>query len=220
MKPRALLVLTSIILSLTLFVQVAAGCAADYSQFVKLPPLYTINQGLSPVSPGYLRSLFGVPGALTHDCSEVTNVKLQALIVTQDVGLETVTGLKPAVEAVQRIFAAVQRDKPDLYAQLQGQETQLDSTAMLCVRAVAGLYPADFSTHSWGIAIDVAIDGKLNPIGGHQVQLGLLALYPYFHAEGFYWGAGFLPNADPMHFEISREQLARWKLQGTIELAG
>src|SRR5258708_33227876 len=106
---------------------------------MKLPALYTINQGLNPASPGYLRYLFGVPGVLTHDCSDVTNIKLQALIVTQDVGLETVTGLKPAVEAVQRIFAAVQRDNPDLYAQFRGQEIQLDSTAMLCVRRVAGL---------------------------------------------------------------------------------
>ena len=213
---RLLVILLCLFLSLITFVQVAIGCTTDYSQFVKLPPLYTLNQGLSPASPGYLRYLFGVPGALTTDCSEMTNPELLPLMVTQDVGLETVTGLKPAVEAVQRILAAVQRDKPDLYAQLQDQESQLDSSAMLCVRAVAGLHPRDFSTHSWGIAIDIAIDGKLNPVGSHQVQLGLLELYPYFHAEGFYWGAGFLPNADPMHFEVSREQLARWKAQGLI----
>src|SRR5437667_11610516 len=104
---RTLVTLTCLFLSLIAMVQFAIGCAADYSQFVKLPALYTINQGLSPASPGYLRYLFGVPGVLTHDCSEVTNVKLQTLIVTQDVGLETVTGLKPAVDAVQRIFSAV-----------------------------------------------------------------------------------------------------------------
>src|SRR5437899_7117779 len=163
---RTLVTLTCLFLSLIAMVQFAIGCARDYSQFVKLPPLYTLNQGLSPASPGYLRYLFGVPGVLTTDCSEITNSRLQALIVTQDVGLESIMGLKPAVEAVQRIFTAVQRDNPDLYAQLQDQKSQLGSNAMLCVRAVAGLYPREFSTHSWGIAIDIAIDGRLNPVGG------------------------------------------------------
>src|SRR5215831_13687154 len=152
MKRRLAVILACCLLDLIAFVQVAAGSTTgatadtvDYSRLVKIPARYTLNQALSPASPGYLRYLFGVPGALTIDCSEITNAKLKTIVVTQDVGLETVTGLKPAVEAVRRIFAAVQRDKPDLYAQLQGQEMQLKTTAMLCVRSVAGLYPRDFS---------------------------------------------------------------------------
>jgi hypothetical protein len=191
--------------------------AVDYSRLVNLPPRASLNQGLTFATPDYVRSLLGIPGEMSDSCLAVTNPKLQALLVTQEVGPTTVSGLKPAVEALQRIYAAVKRDKPDLYEQLAGQEIPLKDEAMLCVRRVAGLFPRNYSLHAWGIAVDVAINRTLDIVGDRKVQLGLLQLYPYFHAEGFYWGAAFLPNEDAMHFEVSRQLLDRWKSQGLLD---
>ena len=61
----------------------------------------------------------------------------------------------------------------------------------------------------------MAIDIKINGVAGEYSedaapQLGQQKLYPYFHDEGFYWGAGFSTNKDPMHFEASAEQIAKW----------
>jgi hypothetical protein len=189
----------------------------DYGQLVDIPPLRTLNAGLTYATPDYVSSILGPPGDMTDTCSAVTNPKLSRLIVTQDVGPNTVTGLKPAVEALQRIYAAVERDHPDLYAQLAGQEIPLKDEAMLCVRKVAGLFPANYSLHAWGIAVDIAINSTLDNLGDKKTQEGLLILYPYFHAEGFYWGAAFSPTEDAMHFEVSRQLLNSWKNQGLFD---
>jgi hypothetical protein len=35
-----------------------------------------------------------------------------------------------------------------------------------------------------------------------------LLVYPYFHAEGWFWGAEF-PTEDAMHFELADETVAK-----------
>jgi hypothetical protein len=165
-----------------------------------------------------VRGILGTPGDMTDTCSSITNKQLEPLIITQDVGPNTVTGLKPTVEALQRVYAAVKQNNPDLYAQLSGQDVALAGVSMLCVRRVAGLHPANYSLHAWGIAVDVAINSKLDTPGDKKVQKGLVALAPYFRAEGFYWGAAFTPSEDAMHFEVSRQLLDRWKNQGLLDV--
>jgi hypothetical protein len=118
------------------------------------------------------------------------------------VGPFTVTGYRPAVEALGRIFAAVEQEKPELYS-------QLETAGMLCVRQVRG--GSGFSNHSWGTAIDIRINGQLDEVGDGKTQLGLRELYPYFHNEGFYWGAAYSGDReDSMHFEASEQQVAKW----------
>lgn len=190
--------------------------ASDYSQLVNPPARALMNQGLTFAGPDYVRSVLGVPGEMTVTCSEVTNPKLKTLLITQDVGPNVVTGLKPAVEAVQRIYVSVKRERPDLYEQLAGQDILLKDEAMLCVRRVAGLYPPNYSLHAWGIAIDLTINRSLDAVGDGKIQQGLQELYPYFHAEGFYWGAAFQPSEDAMHFEVSRQLLDRWNSEGLL----
>jgi hypothetical protein len=195
----------TIVLTAALLISVTPieqALAVDYSQLVPTPAPSELNPGLTSPPASYMKSVLGVPGALTTDCSPVTNSKLKNSIVTQNVGPFRVTGYKPAVEAVKRIFAQVKRDDPELYS-------QLGTAGMLCVRKVRG--GSNFSNHSWGTAIDIRINGKLDGVGDGKTQIGLKKLYPYFHKEGFYWGAAYSGRReDSMHFEASKEQIQRW----------
>jgi len=170
------------------------------------PDRRSINLGLTFPSPNYMKSVLGVPGQLSADCSSVTNANLKKLIVTESVGSFRVTGLKPAVFTIRRVLDKVKIAKPDLYK-------QLGTEGMLCVRKVRG--SSDFSNHSWGTAVDIKINQKLDIRGDNKTQAGLKELYPYFHAEGFYWGAAF-PTEDSMHFETSQQLIEKWKSVGEI----
>jgi hypothetical protein len=87
------------------------------------------------------------------------------------------------------------------------------------VRPIPGQPPSqNFSNHSWGTAIDITINGALDPRGNGTTQLGLLRLHPYFKAEKFYWGAGFSGGfEDSMHFEASEELIREWQREGRLE---
>jgi hypothetical protein len=144
----------------------------------------------------------------------VTNAKIKALLVTKDVGPFAVTGIKPAVEALTRIFTKVQAQEPALLA-------QLGTAGMLCcrrIRTLPGKPPSkQFSNHSWGTAVDLKVKGALDPRGDGKTQLGLLLLHPFFNAERFFWGAGFSGSSeDSMHFEASDELVKHWDATGVI----
>jgi hypothetical protein len=177
----------------------------DYSKPVSIPR--SINQNLTSPSPAYMKSVLGVPGSLTTNCSSVTNSTLKKYIITKDVGPFSITGLKPAVEAIERIMTRRRLISPTLYS-------QTGTAGMLCVRKVRG--GSDFSNHSWGAAIDIKMNGKLDVRGDDKTQLGLRYLYSDFYREGFFWGAGFSTTEDSMHFEVSREQLERWRRGGQL----
>ena len=75
-----------------------------------------------------------------------------------------------------------------------------------------------WSNHSWGVAIDTRINGVVDNFGDGCTLSDLQRLYPYFHKEGFYWGAGFSGGReDSMHFEASKELLEKWKAQGLLK---
>lgn len=179
----------------------------DYTRLEAKPSRESINQGLTSPSTTVMKGLLGTPGALTENCSSVTNPNLKRLIVTQNVGPFTATGLKPAIDTLQDIFAAVKREKPKLFS-------QLGTAGMLCVRKIRG--GSSFSNHSWGTAIDIKINGQLDAFGDNKTQVGLKALHSYFHNAGFYWGAGYSTREDSMHFEASKELVERWKSQKLI----
>ena len=150
----------------------------------------------------------GTPGALTQDCSAITNAHLKTLMVTRNVGPFSVTGLKPAVEALARVFTAIKAQKPALYA-------ALTTAGMTCCCAVRGS-TTNFSNHSWGTAIDMGIHGVIVPLGSPTAQEGIAEAAPFFQAERFFWGAGYSTRKDPMHFEASHELIQAWKAAGTI----
>lgn len=189
-------------------ISVKQAHAVDYTRSIPTPARRSINQNLTSPDAELMTRLLGRPGRLTEDCSDLTNSQVKRLIVTRDVGPLKTTGLKPAIEALDRIFAQVKRDKPDLYR-------QIGTAGMLCVRKVRG--GSNFSNHSWGTAIDIKINRELDERGDGKTQVGLNELYPYFHREGFYWGAGYSrAREDSMHFEASEELMRRWKAQNRI----
>jgi hypothetical protein len=184
----------------------------DFGQLVKIPP--GINPGVSKAKQQTMLQVFGKPGSLTEDCSAVTNPKIKALLVTKNVGPFAVTGIKPAVEALERIFAKVKKNEPTLHA-------QLGTAGMLCcrrIRTTPGKPPSkQFSNHSWGTAVDIKIKGSLDPRGDGKTQAGLLLLHPFFNEERFFWGAGFSGvTEDSMHFEASDELIKDWKHKNIV----
>jgi hypothetical protein len=179
----------------------------NYKDLVDIPS--GINVGLSSARPDTMVSILGKPCTPTENCSPVTNPDVKKLIVTKNVGPFTVTGLTPAIEVLERIFAKVKQEQPDLYQ-------QLGTAGMLCCRKVRG--GTNFSNHSWGTAIDIKISSELDAVGDGKAQLGLVKLAPYFNQEKFFWGAGFRSRAreDSMHFEVSEELIEEWKNNGVL----
>lgn len=137
----------------------------------------------------------------------MTNKALAAKLVLEDVGPIRVNMLAPAVESLRRVFDNVKRADPDLYA-------RINTSGSLCVRRIRGT-TSSLSTHSFGLAVDLNIDGHLDNFTDGKTQLGLTILADFFHEEGWVWGAGF-SREDSMHFEVSRKQLDQWLAQGTL----
>jgi hypothetical protein len=152
--------------------------------------------------------IFGRPGALSKDCSDVTNSKLEALMETRNVGPFKATGIGRLLDDLQAIFAEVKEKLPELFSQVK-------TDGMLCCRRVRtkqGDSP-NFSNHSWGTAIDIRFGDHSDDVGDGLMQLGTSALAPFFHVRGWYWGVGFAQTEpkreDSMHFEASDELIRK-----------
>ncbi len=167
-----------------------------YTQLAPLPAPGDINGGLTAVSQATMLHLLGRPGPLSVNGAKPSpSLALRLVTVTLPGGLR-VTGLDVACRSLRAIFGEVQTALPDLLP-LLGTE------GMFCCRAVRGS-TTRYSNHSWGCAIDLKVGGILTPQRATSVTKGLLAVYPYFHAHGWYWGAEF-PVSDAMHFELAHE---------------
>jgi D-alanyl-D-alanine carboxypeptidase len=183
----------------------SSSSATNYTATVPIPS--GINNGLSEAAQTTMTSAFGNPGTPDPGCGP-SSAALAPLMKTASVGPFRVTGFGAAVDALTRVFAAVQAAKPDLYAVLGTQ-------GMLCVRYVRGS-TTNFSNHAWGTAIDMTIGGILTQRGSTNVTQGLVDLAPFMAAESFFWGAGFSPTVEGMHFEASNKLITQWKSNGTI----
>lgn len=169
-----------------------------------------INGQLDGARNVTLQKLIGLPrSTFSKDCDEPTNKDFINLLATEDVGPFRVRGLSLAVDSLRTILAEVQATNADLYS-------RLGNAGMLCCRWVRGSTSV-ISNHSWGTAIDMTIDGKLDPRGDNQVQKGLLDLFPFFHKHGWFWGAAF-PTEDAMHFEVSDQLIRRWAAEGRLQV--
>ena len=180
----------------------------SYAQVVLIANRTEVNQGLVVASPDYLESKLGRPReVLTDTCEAMTNESLKAKLVLEEVGPIRVRMLRPAVDSLRRVFANVERADPDLYA-------RINTSGSLCVRRIRGTQDR-LSTHSYGLAVDLNIDGQLDMFTDGKTQLGLTILADFFRQEGWVWGAGF-NREDSMHFEISRKQLDEWLADGEL----
>ena len=106
-----------------------------------------------------------------------------------------------------RVFARIKAADPDLYK-------RINTAGSLCVRQIRGTKQRS-STHSFGLSVDLNIDGQLDILGDGKTQLGLPILAVFFHDEGWYWGSGF-SRSDSMHFETSRNQVENWLEEGSL----
>jgi hypothetical protein len=179
-----------------------------YAQVVLIANRRKVNKEISVATPSFLEGFFGRPReVLTDDCEEMTNPKLKSLLVVQDVGPIRVQMLQPAVDSLARVFEKVRTTDPDLYA-------RINTAGSLCVRRIRGT-TASTSTHSFGLAVDLNIDGSLDTLGDGRTQLGLTILADFFNAEGWVWGAAY-SREDSMHFEVSRQMLETWRTEGKV----
>lgn len=168
------------------------------------------NKDLTYCRTSTILEILGKPRrTLTRDCAPITNPTIRALMVTESVGPFRVTGLRPAVESLRRVMAAVKAAKPDVYREVR-------TAGMTCCRAVRGS-STRFSNHSWGTAIDLYFGDVIDLMGDGKTQKGLLALYPHFHAEGWYWGSEFT-REDSMHQEVADETMWKWAREGRFKV--
>jgi hypothetical protein len=179
-----------------------------YAQVVLIADRGNVNKGLVVAGPSYLAEKLGRPREeLSDTCEPMTNPRLKAKLQTRMVGPIRVTMLEPALDSLARVFENVRITDPDLYA-------RINTAGALCVRRIRGT--ADrLSTHSFGLAVDLNIDGKLDTLGDGRTQLGLTILADFFRTEGWVWGASWR-REDSMHFEISRKQLEQWLAEGLL----
>lgn len=182
-----------------------------YTHLVPTPNRRSMNSGLSAAKVSTLKTLFGDFPNLPENCGTNKNAKVSAMLETRNVGPFRCTGIKPALDSLERIFAAVKKDHPDLY--------KLVGTAgMHCYRKIRGGNTP--SNHSAGTAIDLTVGGVLPPMDYSPETPGLIPngfviLYAYFHREGWYWGAGYAGGrVDAMHFEVADETLKAWASRG------
>lgn len=180
----------------------------SYAQVVVIPERRSLNRGMTVATPRFLEELLGRPrDTLSDDCEPVTNEQLRARLVLAEVGPIRVRMVEPAVESLQKVLDAIRKADPDLYA-------RIGTAGSLCVRRIRGSVDS-LSSHAFGLAVDLVIDGRLDSFGSGMTQLGLTILAEFFAAEGWIWGAAF-GREDSMHFEVSREKLLQWRAEGRI----
>lgn len=180
----------------------------SYAQVVLIAGRRDINTGLTVPSPSFLLEMFGPPReTLSDDCEPMTNPTLVAMLVTEDVGPIRVNMLRPAIDSIRNVFERVRATDQDLY-------DRISTAGALCVRRIRGSQNS-VSSHAFGLAVDLNIDGVLDDLGDGKTQLGLTILADFFQEEGWFWGASF-GREDSMHFEVSRELLSKWREAGQI----
>ncbi|QIE43481.1 M15 family metallopeptidase [Meridianimarinicoccus aquatilis] len=179
-----------------------------YAQVVLIAQRRSINEGMQVATPTFLEGFLGRPRETLNDtCQPMTNPDLKPMLKVEQVGPVRVQMLQPALDSLGRVLENVRAADQDLY-------DRINTAGSLCVRQIRGTV-GRVSSHSFGLAVDLNIDGQLDTLGDGKTQLGLTILADFFREEGWIWGAGFT-REDSMHFEVSRELLEQWREDGKI----
>ena len=166
------------------------------------------NTGITQPNNKVMMELLGPPrDSYSTDCQPITSPKVKALLEERTVGPIKVTMLRPALDSLATVLAHLKETDPDIFA-------KVGTAGAVCARLIRGS-TSSVSNHSWGTAIDITLDGKLDPFADGGTQFGLLLLAEYFNDEGWYWGAGYT-REDSMHFEVGAETLREWAKAGKI----
>lgn len=175
----------------------------EFTDLVEIPK--HINKGLHGSQNRDLIKLLGLPKC--HGSATTGKVEQRFKRRYKPLNFKTnVNGFDLAVDSFKEVLSEIEVVYPKLAA-------SLDTIGMAVCRPVRG--GQSYSNHSWGIAIDLLINGKLDRRGNHLVQYGLTLIAPIFNKHGWYWGAGFTIE-DAMHFEISQEKMYQWAKEGRL----
>jgi len=194
---------------------------SKYSELESIPS--GTNSNITSPSNDFMRNLMGEPRKNKDYAKEdngLDNSELAKLHTIDDVGPFKVAGLNLAIESLKSILADINKTYPEIY-------TALGTAGMRSVRLQRGDNPKKkISNHSWGVAIDLKIDGLLDPYKDDKTQHGLALIAPIFNNHRWYWGGAYSPGKDrkgklhskedAMHFEVSREMLLEWAQLGYL----
>jgi len=188
----------------------------DLNDLVPISTIPSLNVGLSSAKLPTMIELMGAPREplVNNECrNDQASPAVTRLLVTLRMTPNfRLTGIKPAVEAVQAILAKVKDAHPDLI-------DRLSTEGMICVRHRNTSHGPtnDPSNHSWGTAVDFKLLGGHAPIGtGAVVPRWLAMLVPFFNQAGWYSGIGF---DDAMHFEVAEQTIRKWAQDGLLGAA-
>jgi hypothetical protein len=188
-----------------------APAKSKYSELANINK--KINTGLNSAPGTFLKSLLGSP--ISKDVLNITHFV--------DVGPFKVEGLDVATNSLRGIMSVVKNKYPDLYSRLSHQ-------GMRVVKSIGGTKST--SLHSWGVAIDIKVDGVKDVRFNDKALYGLTLIAPIFHEYGWYWGGAFndketskksgvyWSNEDAMHFEVSKNALLAWDKAGLLKKKG
>lgn len=166
------------------------------------------NQGITQPRNKTMMEILGPPrDGYSTDCQPVTNPHLKELMDTRQIGPITLTMLRPALESLERVMERLKKSDPDIHA-------KVGTAGAICARFIRGSTTA-VSNHSWGTAVDLTLEGQLDPFADGGTQFGLLILAEYFNDEGWFWGAAY-NREDSMHFEVGEETLRQWLAEGRL----
>ncbi len=166
------------------------------------------NKGITQPRNKTMMEILGPPrDGYSTDCQPVTNAHLKELMDTRQIGPITLTMLRPALESLERVMERLKKSDPDIYA-------KVGTAGAICARFIRGSTTA-VSNHSWGTAVDLTLEGQLDPFADGGTQFGLLILAEYFNDEGWFWGAAY-NREDSMHFEVGEESLRQWLAEGRL----
>ncbi|PZR00348.1 MAG: hypothetical protein DI533_07165 [Cereibacter sphaeroides] len=151
-------------------------------------------------------ALIGAPrGSFDTHARDPQNPDFMEFIETTDLMGQRITGLRPAIGVLRTILK-------DIATRFPHDPPRFGISQMLACRMARGA-PVSISNHSWGLAVDLTIDGSADPWAVHDGLEVLRRIYPIFRRHGFCWGAAF-PIVEPMHFEASDQLVRRWAAAG------
>ena len=188
--------------------------AGSFMAPVPIKDIIPINVGLTPAQEATMISILGSPSIpLTTSCqNSKASARVKDLMETRTItSVFKLTGLRPALDSVQKVLEKV-------FAANPGLEAVLSTEGMLCVRRrkpTSGAISKKLSNHSWGTAVDFKIVGFDAPGNTKQnVPKFIAVMVPLFNKEG--WLSGIAFN-DSMHFEVADETIKKWSKDGKLD---
>lgn len=192
-----------------------------YSELENIPS--GTNSKLTSPTNDFMRELMGEPRTkkdYAKNDNGLDNKELEKIHKTDSVGPFRVTGLSLAVESLKKVMTDIKKEHPEIYA-------TLGTAGMRSVRLQRSKKATKkISNHAWGVAIDLTIDGILDPYRDDKTQHGLAIITPIFNKHFWYWGGAYKPGIDnkgkiyskedAMHFEVSKELLLGWAKLGYL----